>query len=176
MTTTAVDELTCPTCEAGPFPTVKGYKAHLRSHETAVCPECGESMSALGLAAHRRYKHGRVSTTRLAIAGRARAARNRPLPPDAAREMAAERERALLRGLAAALASMLPGASLEVVERLTTFVAKYQPAPDLWAVLTATDGPWLCRTGQLGLVAAREHAAIVAVQVADVYRLVKDRP
>lgn len=159
----------CETCGAGPFATVKGYKAHIRAHNRVDCPECGQLCSgAGGLAKHRNHAHGVISET---------AARKATQ-----RQNGAARRRAAVRAeprrqhpdLAPALHQL--GFPPELVDRFATFVTRHQPDRDLWLVATADTGPWLCRVGQLGLLAQREHTPIVAVQVADICTLIDRAP
>jgi hypothetical protein len=140
---------------------LRGLRAHERSHMTVSCEECGQDVIATGLGPH------------LAAHRRAREASGQA----EADELAARREVRRAAGLAEVLAELLPGAAGELLERLSGFVAKHEPdgGRDRWVVATLTTGPWLCRVGQLGLVALKEHAPIVALAVDDVYAHLRHR-
>jgi hypothetical protein len=153
-------ELVCSTC-GKPARDLRGLRAHERSHMTVSCEECGQEVIATGLGPH------------LAAHRRAREANGQA----EADELAARREARRAAGLAEVLAELLPGAAGELLERLSRFVAKHEPdgGRDRWVVATLTAGPWLCRVGQLGLVALKEHTPIVALAVDDVYAHLRHR-
>jgi predicted RNA binding protein YcfA (HicA-like mRNA interferase family) len=46
------EDMTCPVCGKHDFKTTRGYKGHLRSHETVRCPQCGETFSRQGFPMH----------------------------------------------------------------------------------------------------------------------------
>lgn len=148
--------LICSECGAGPFATTKGYGAHVRTHQKLRCDDCGrECAGPTGLGQHRHRAHGVPA---------ARTTRNEPAPALPRR----------LRDLPETLQVLLPGSPL--VDRLTEFVTKNDPDQTLWVVATADAGPWLCRVGQIGLLAQREKTPIVAVHVAAIYDHITEHP
>jgi uncharacterized C2H2 Zn-finger protein len=160
------DELVCEQCGAGPYTSTKGYKAHVRSHDQVTCPDCGRLCAGKGgLAKHRNHAHGAVSaSTQEKAAKRQRAA-------DRAAARAAEQAapKPTATAIAGALADMYPGGHRDLIARLATFVADNRPGPDLWIVTTTDGRPWLCRVGQIGLLAQREDVPVIAVRVSDIY-------
>jgi hypothetical protein len=131
---------------------IRGLRAHERSHQTVTCPDCGATVGALGIGSHRHHVHG--------VVGARTTARRRA----AVAEAEARRASALTRTLTA----LIPGAAPHLVDRLARFVAKYRPEPDIWAVATLDDGPWLCHRVQVGTVA--NGRPIVAVPTALIYQ------
>lgn len=150
-------DLVCDTCGQGPFKSLAGLLVHQSTHAPApdpapaaatepepeaapppenLCPDCDRPFaSAAALGTHRRSHRTEE-------------------------EKAAERR---ARQLAPALTALLPAGADELVARLTTFVSTHQPAPHLWVVASATDGPWLCHRVNVGQVGERAKAPIVAV-------------
>lgn len=43
----------CPVCGKSDFKTERGFKGHLRAHETTVCQKCGKTFSLQGMGNHR---------------------------------------------------------------------------------------------------------------------------
>lgn len=148
-------ELRCPDCDAGPWASVQRLESHRVRHRTVVCPDCDETVKASGIGNHR--------------AAHRRAAEARQEATTATKVTAIDRR--LARGLAAALGDLLPGGAPDLIDRLATFVAKHEPDPGRgrWVAVTATAGPWLCRTAGVGLVVDREHVPVVVVSLDDVY-------
>lgn len=147
-------DLTCPTCDLGPFRDLRSLRNHERAHQTATCPECGAEVKAPGLGPHRYHAHGITAAPRPQRAGKATA------PPTGNP-----------RNLAGALAVMLPGAARGLVDQLAAFVARHHPPRDLdlWVVATPAGKPRLCRTGQVGLVCRVDLGPSIVVRVADIY-------
>lgn len=193
----------CPGCDHAPFPTLKGLKAHRRSHEEVECPTCGKQVRANGLGPHM-AKHRRDAgkpktppksppvardaevlcdecgrTVKASGLGNHRASHRRATERaqhrDEAGQLAAAPDPPSTptdRTLAAALATVLPGAAGDLIDQLASFVDKHQPEAGAgrWLVVTLDGkGPWLCRTAGVGLVVAREHVGALVVSVDDVY-------
>jgi len=157
----AANELVCPECGAGPFADRRGIGVHRVSHREVTCDECGKTVKATGLGAHKRsHRPGPKAAAPPAPRG----------DPNHA-SMADGLERRLARGLADVVAELLPGAAPDLLDRLASFVAKHQPDPGhaRWVAATLTAGPWLCRSAGIGMIVAREHVPVIVVSLDDVY-------
>lgn len=136
-------DLVCDVCGKGPFKGLVGLRAHQSSHRGQVeCRVCGRRVAAQGLGPHLRgHRNAGERATGAAELSR----------------------------LARQLHALMPEAGEQLVERLAAFVAQHEPRPQIWAVITVDDGPWLCRESGVGVVAARAKAPIVAVPLDLVY-------
>lgn len=52
MTTATLDTYVCPVCDKTGFETERGFKGHVRSHETVVCSICSQTFSRQGIGSH----------------------------------------------------------------------------------------------------------------------------